>query len=79
MAAQVTLRLLLGELLDASASGRVDEAPEAWANLEKLVRSVQRLLPDHTLPSMGCMPWEQCCCVMTGSLVWLARQGQLHN
>lgn len=39
MSAQVALRAHLNELLDNAAKDRADEAPEAWANLEKLVRS----------------------------------------
>ncbi len=38
MAAQATLRALLGELLDCAASDRADEALEAWTSLEKHIR-----------------------------------------
>lgn len=38
MAAQSVLRSLLGELLDCAAGGRAEEAPEAWASLEKHIK-----------------------------------------
>ena len=40
MSAQVTLRAHLNALLDNAAKDRAEEAPEAWANLEKIVRLV---------------------------------------
>ena len=38
MNSQVALRAALNELLDDAAKDRADEAPEAWANVEKLIR-----------------------------------------
>ena len=38
MAAQSVLRSLLGELLDCAAGGRAEEAPEAWASVEKHIK-----------------------------------------
>jgi hypothetical protein len=38
MAAQATLKALLGELLACAASNRADEALEAWTSLEKHIR-----------------------------------------
>ncbi len=38
MSAQVTLRAQLNALLDNAAKDVADETPEAWANLEKIVR-----------------------------------------
>lgn len=40
MSAQVALRAHLNALLDNAAKDRAEEAPEAWANLEKTVRLV---------------------------------------
>ena len=40
MSAQVALRAHLNALLDNAAKDRAEEAPEAWANLEKIVRLV---------------------------------------
>ena len=38
MSAQVILKTHLNVLLDNAAKDRAEEAPEAWANLEKIVR-----------------------------------------
>ena len=38
MSAQTVLRSLLAELVDNAAKDRADEAPEAWAALEKFAR-----------------------------------------
>lgn len=38
MSAQTALRSLLAELVDDAAKDRADEAPEAWAALEKFAR-----------------------------------------
>ncbi len=38
MSAQVILKAHLNALLDNAAKDRAEEAPEAWANLEKIVR-----------------------------------------
>ena len=40
MSAQVALVAHLNALLDNAAKDRAEEAPEAWANLEKIVRLV---------------------------------------
>ena len=53
MSAQVALRAHLNELLDNAAKDRVDEAPEAWANLEKLVRSGSQILLSRRFGSLG--------------------------
>lgn len=44
MSAQVALRAHLNALLDNAAKDRAEEAPEAWANLEKIVRLVSCFL-----------------------------------
>ena len=61
MSAQVALRAYLNELLDNAAKDRADEAPEAWGNLEKLVRSESHILlcrKTLTLGSITLLEWH---------------------
>lgn len=44
MSAQVALKAHLNALLDNAAKDRAEEAPEAWANLEKIVRRAEYAL-----------------------------------
>ena len=62
MSAQVALRAYLNDLLDNAAKDRADEAPEAWANLEKLVRSGSPipLSPKHLILVIQQPPVPSC-------------------
>ena len=60
MSAQVALRAHLNELLDSAAKDRADEAPEAWANLEKLVRSDSRVLLCRRVDMRGTVEYMNC-------------------
>jgi len=44
MSVQSTLRSLLGQLLDNGSKDRAEEAPEAWAALEKFARCQGRFI-----------------------------------
>ena len=60
MGAQVALRAHLNELLDNAAKDRADEAPEAWANLEKLVRSESGVLLCRRFCTLGIVAFLDC-------------------
>ena len=60
MSAQVALRAHLNELLDSAAKDRADEAPEAWANLEKLVRSESQVLSCCRIGNLGTLTYIDC-------------------
>ena len=60
MSAQVALRAHLNELRDNAAKDRADEAPEAWANLEKLVRSESQVLLCRIIGILGTVIFLNC-------------------